>query len=172
MTDKEMNMTDEALSPCPFCGGAAERIDIEEGEDAGGSCISCTQCLATGPLEFGFKENFISNWNRRALTAPALAVMAERQRQIAVEGWTPERDDRLVSGALGLAAALYAIPYEAMLDGRPLIGPEDYISLQLTLHVTCDFVTKPEPDLRRRLIKAGALILAEIERLDRMGDPQ
>lgn len=54
------------LSPCPFCGGTAERIDIEDGENAGGSCISCTVCQASSNVEFEFKENFVSNWNRRA----------------------------------------------------------------------------------------------------------
>lgn len=53
------------LLPCPFCGGKAEIINIEEGENAGGSCVCCTKCNASGNVEFGFKENFISNWNRR-----------------------------------------------------------------------------------------------------------
>lgn len=56
------------LLPCPFCRGKAERVDIAEGENAGGSCISCTVCHASGNLEFGRKENFISNWNRRSPT--------------------------------------------------------------------------------------------------------
>lgn len=54
------------LLPCPFCGGDAERIDIEDGENAGGSCISCTVCQASSNIEFEFKENFVSNWNRRS----------------------------------------------------------------------------------------------------------
>lgn len=54
------------LLPCPFCGGKAERIDIEDGDNAGGSCVICTACNASGNVEFGFKENFVSNWNRRA----------------------------------------------------------------------------------------------------------
>jgi len=55
------------LLPCPFCGGEAERIDIEDGDNAGGSCIHCTRCDACSNVEFEFKEHFISNWNRRAL---------------------------------------------------------------------------------------------------------
>ena len=56
------------LKPCPFCGSRAERIDFGPGdaENAGGSCIACTHCGASGPVEFGYKENFIANWNRRA----------------------------------------------------------------------------------------------------------
>lgn len=57
------------LLPCPFCGGKAERIDIEDGDNAGGSCVICAACNASGNVEFGFKENFVSNWNRRAPVA-------------------------------------------------------------------------------------------------------
>ncbi|WP_262253029.1 hypothetical protein [Stenotrophomonas maltophilia] len=61
----------DALLPCPFCGAPAERIDfgIGSGENEGGSCIACTVCQHSGPIEFGFKENFVSNWNRRARPA-------------------------------------------------------------------------------------------------------
>jgi Lar family restriction alleviation protein len=60
------------LKPCPFCGGAAEIVHIDEGENEGGTCVCCTSCLASSNIEFSFKENFISNWNRR--TSPAMAV--------------------------------------------------------------------------------------------------
>ena len=69
-------LTDEALLPCPFCGGEAERLDIDEGENAGGSCICCKECMACGNVEFGFKENFVSNWNRRATPADDLRAAA------------------------------------------------------------------------------------------------
>lgn len=55
----------DALKSCPFCGGPAEIIHVDEGENAGGSCVSCTRCLASSNIDFGRKENFISNWNRR-----------------------------------------------------------------------------------------------------------
>lgn len=57
---------EEALLPCPFCGGDAEIVHIEEGENAGGSCVCCKRCNASSNVEFEFKENFISNWNRRS----------------------------------------------------------------------------------------------------------
>ena len=59
-------MTDRELLDCPFCGGAAEIVNIESGENVGGSCVCCTVCQASSNVEFGFKENFVSNWNRRA----------------------------------------------------------------------------------------------------------
>lgn len=58
----------DKLKPCPFCGGLAEIVEIDEGENAGGSCVCCTTCLASSNVDFGFKENFISNWNRRVQT--------------------------------------------------------------------------------------------------------
>ncbi|MGN7827072.1 Lar family restriction alleviation protein [Agrobacterium radiobacter] len=61
------------LKPCPFCSGIAERIDIEDGDNAGGSFVHCTVCDASGNIEFEFKENFISNWNRRAEAALSAA---------------------------------------------------------------------------------------------------
>lgn len=69
-----MQQTRELL-PCPFCGGEAERIDFgpDAAENEGGSCIACKRCQASGPVEFGFKENLIANWNRRA--APEGFVM-------------------------------------------------------------------------------------------------
>jgi hypothetical protein len=90
-------------------------------------------------------------------------VLAERRRQIEVEGWTPEHDDAHDSGELGLAAALYAIPYET--DG--LISQEDFIRLDMALELGCGFARTPEPDVRKRKVKAAALLLAEIERIDR-----
>ena len=73
----------EALLPCPFCGGEAERVDIEDGDNAGGSCVCCKQCLASSNVEFGFKENFVSNWNRRA----ALPHLAAGRAEAVSAGW-------------------------------------------------------------------------------------
>ena len=64
------------LAACPFCGGAAEIVHIEEGENQGGSCVCCTACQASGNLEFGRKENFTSNWNRRRREAALLSEIA------------------------------------------------------------------------------------------------
>lgn len=72
------------LLPCPFCGGEAERIDFGpgSGDNEGGSCIACTKCQSSGPVEFGYKENFVSNWNHRH-TAQAVAVDDAMVRRLA-----------------------------------------------------------------------------------------
>ena len=58
-------MSDE-VKKCPFCGGEVKRIDIEQGENFGGSCVECQQCLACSKVEFGQKDTFIEAWNTRA----------------------------------------------------------------------------------------------------------
>lgn len=100
-------------------------------------------------------------WQRMQEGA-ASDVLAERRRQIEKEGWTPEHDDMHVDGELSLAAALYAIPYQ-----NSLIEQNDFIGLHMALENGHGWNLKPDKDPRKRLVKAGALILAEIERLDR-----
>lgn len=86
-------------------------------------------------------------------------LLNERRRQVEAEGWTPEHDDRHGDGEIALAAAAYAYgsQYPAdlhRLNARPNWWPWDAKWWKLT-------------DRRRDLVKAGALIIAEIERLDR-----
>jgi hypothetical protein len=88
-----------------------------------------------------------------------LAIQAERRRQVNVEGWTPEHDDTHANGELADAAACYAIV------PRPLVAGT-MASIFERLWPWSREWWKPA-DRRRNLIKAGALIVAEIERLDR-----
>lgn len=90
-----------------------------------------------------------------------LDVQAERRRQIEAEGWTPEHDDEHDTGALASAAGCYAMFSLAYPAGDPShFWPWD------------KSWWKPSPDGRRNMVKAGALILAEIERLDRVAASQ
>ncbi|QLV95596.1 Lar family restriction alleviation protein (plasmid) [Citrobacter freundii] len=56
------------LMPCPFCGGKARQLTIEQDNDPhfGGDVITCTECGASSHVEFGFKENLKAAWNSRA----------------------------------------------------------------------------------------------------------
>lgn len=102
-------------------------------------------------------------------SAGADAIALERHRQIAEEGWTPDHDDEhgglvMARAASGyIEAAMYAEDCLdlGITDGRtmPLIS-----SLRWPWHPDW---WKPSPDPRRNLVKAGALIAAEIDRLDR-----
>jgi hypothetical protein len=90
-------------------------------------------------------------------TAAARDVLAERQRQVSAEGWTPEHDDKYPPGELAKAAACYAI-HEPDFTHVPSFWPWGASWWKPT-------------DSRRNLVKAGALILAELERLDRASAP-
>lgn len=85
-------------------------------------------------------------------------VVAERRRQIDVEGWTPEHDDEHGRGEMAMAAATYAVS-----DKVGTIGRDPYYAL---LWPWDESWWKPK-DRRRDLIRAAALLIAEIERLDR-----
>ena len=85
-------------------------------------------------------------------------VAAERRRQVDEEGWTPEHDDVHIDCSLASAAATYALPYAGAITradrNLPIMWPWDASSW------------KPH-GRRRDLVRAAALIVAEIERLDR-----
>jgi hypothetical protein len=90
------------------------------------------------------------------VTAAACDVLAERARQIGAEGWTAAHDDKYASRELSRAAACYALHTE------PVGNVGDYLRFWPW---PADW-WKPT-NYRRNLVKAGALILAEIERTDR-----
>lgn len=92
------------------------------------------------------------------------AIRMERLRQISAEGFSAEHDDRHRAGELLLAASLYyqnaiirprIVPLRA--DGAPVGWPWDAEWW------------KPK-DMYRDLVRAGALCLAEIRRLERAGE--
>jgi len=89
-------------------------------------------------------------------------VLAERKRQIEVEGWSPAHDDDHNDRSLSKAAALYSGDRRKWNKAAPPDWPWD------------TSWWKPK-SIREDLVRAGALILAEIERLDRQtnhpGDP-
>lgn len=90
-------------------------------------------------------------------------VQAERKRQQERKGWTPAHDDQHQDGAIGLAGAgyAYAAAWAVMAPSEQQHTPDNPPEFW-----PCEWDFKPaEP--RRMLVKAAALILAEIERLDR-----
>jgi hypothetical protein len=88
-------------------------------------------------------------------------VLAERQRQIDAEGWSAEHDDEHMFGDLAVAGACYAI------ESTPLRLPRSAPKqVEPDIWPWTDDWWKPK-DKRRNLVRAAALIIAEIERLDR-----
>jgi len=102
-------------------------------------------------------------------------IAAERKRQIEVEGWTADHDLFHKDKSLALVAALYATPIELLEKiesansitfrdpwpwwGQP--GNDSYCG------PTPAWDKRAKHSERRRLVIAAALIVAEIERLDR-----
>jgi hypothetical protein len=97
-------------------------------------------------------------------------IADERRRQIEVEGWKPERDDKVHSkGDLSLAGMCYIADYLGTLD-NPEGDTLGFYRQYAQLSWPWDYEWwKPTPnDPIRQLVKAGALIAAEIDRLQRM----
>jgi hypothetical protein len=88
-------------------------------------------------------------------------IAAERERQISKEGWTPEHDD----GHTGWELALAAASYSALAGGINKRWVED--ELWPSEWADC---FKPKTGMSN-LIRAGALIAAEIDRLNRLAKP-
>lgn len=135
---------------------AAQRAGLAHNGGAGGEHLLCANdaqllafasAIATAPAQPPAPIE---------ASPAARDVLAERARQIHVEGCSLARDDRYVSGELSAAAAAYLSWTHGEYDAGtvPINWPWDWVWF------------KPA-DPRRNLVKAGALILAEIERIDR-----
>jgi hypothetical protein len=85
-------------------------------------------------------------------------INEERQRQILQEGWTPDHDDTHTDASMGRAAITYIIAADQahMFESAAVHWPWGM-----------DWY-KPSSDPVRNLVKAGALIAAEIDRLQRL----
>ena len=96
----------------------------------------------------------------RTLTHHAIQeIVAERERVITEEGRDAANDDRYTGGELACAAAAYALGHFR----NPRI-----LEMVRNLWPWAQEWWKPTTR-RRNLIKAGALIVAELERLERKG---
>lgn len=98
------------------------------------------------------------------LTGPAGAFLAERKRQIDVEGWTPEHDDEHADGELVTAAATYAL-WCRTTDEAEEAGSA--ARAQIRSWWPWDLSWFKPTSRKRNLEKAGALLIAEYERLQR-----
>jgi len=84
-------------------------------------------------------------------------IAQERQRQIAVEDWDADHDDRHDDGDLARAAMCYADP--TAVYSQPGFPPDAWPWESEGW--------KPKSDAIKNLVRAGALIAAEIDRLAR-----
>lgn len=133
-------------SPRGFCNWT---IKWEEGADRG----------------YWFKEDLACT-----VTTAAVEIAAERQRQVTGEGYGQEHDDAHDRQQLASAAAYYACPKGDDLDPKHY-SPRDLEEIRIFVASIWPWSPHGYPPKkharRRELVIAGALVIAEIERLDR-----
>lgn len=103
-------------------------------------------------------------------------ILDERQRQIKKEGFKLSEDDNYIEGELGRAAVCYALAGSIthLADRKGLVDAGSGYGHAINMMIYWiwprgwDWHWWKPTDRRRDLIKAGALIVAEIERLDRV----
>lgn len=118
--------------------------------------FACIMTVISLARSFLLRRLFEALHIRTPISPFMQAVIAERRRQIEVEGWSPEHDDAHQECALAVAGANYAMWARSGHCGQtPPAWPWDRAWW------------KPA-DFRRNLVKAAALILAEGERHDRL----
>lgn len=94
------------------------------------------------------------------MTSGIASIAAERKRQIEKEGWTAEHDEENSNGEISAAAAAYALSaFSAINPSAHSVDPE-------SLWLWDSRWWKPRTP-REDLVRAGALIAAEIDRIDR-----
>ncbi|WP_157766873.1 hypothetical protein [Pseudomonas mosselii] len=146
-----------------------QHLLVEEGVLLDLASSACQEALAFGVNEHAFERlaRAVEYKCQDGATVAWIAVLAERKRQVEAEGWTAEHDDQCGSLELVEAAACYALapPWldiwddekQAMKKWQPTCPPAWPWALSWW---------KPR-SRRENLVRAGALILAEIERIDR-----
>jgi Lar family restriction alleviation protein len=158
------------LLPCPFCGSEDLSLDnLIDDDDFGVECNSCQiQQIANYT-----RDEAVRRWNVRP-KAPnptpvsvggedAISlVQQERLRQIEIEGWSTEHDDEHIMGEMIGAAVTYAAHALEIVSDHELPGADNEGWWPWE-----EKWWKPSPDPIRNLVKSAALIVAEIERLQR-----
>lgn len=95
-------------------------------------------------------------------------IAAERQRQIEVEGWTPEHDAQHATGELSAVATFYSeLASLQCCDGCAYLVRQRMVTTPKSWPWDVSW-WKPSDNPIRNLEKAGALIAAEIDRLQRV----
>jgi len=93
-------------------------------------------------------------------------IAAERRRQIAAEGFSAEYDDTRLDSELAWAACYYAMPCPLHVSGCGLVTPSDIFD---ETGFDTQWAKRDNKSRVRQLAVAGALIAAEIDRLQRAG---
>lgn len=99
----------------------------------------------------------MSSVEKQIKTDAFQSVARERQRQVVVYGYNAKHDDRYRAGELIMAAGAYTLFSQSYPEAGSPPGGWPWSPYYWT----------PGPNKRRDLVKAAALLIAEIERIDR-----
>ena len=157
------DLTEKAtLEACPFCGDVGHIFALPEPSEF---AVQCVGCGAASAIVTAIMDSPIAAlehvWNRRQypMSDGARAVLKERAQHFSREGRTSSYDDGHIGGELALAAAEYAMVstgrYGTLKGGPSHVWPW-----------SPQWFKPTTPHLA--LVKAGALIIAELDRIDRM----
>lgn len=94
-------------------------------------------------------------WKEEMTAGVVADIQRERERQKEAEGWTPEHDAAHDNGEMARASACYALNAFCQLSAN----------MRMLLWPWSDQWWKPK-NVRRDLVRAAALLVAEIERHD------
>ena len=135
-------------SPLLTCGEVADAVELQ------GEAI-----LAA------FQESSTRGWvDLDGYSTAEIDVLAERARQVDEEGFGTEHDDQVnAGGELAWASACYAVATGPVNPAACVIAGDNIPHALWPWALHC---FRPK-DRRADLVRAGALIIAEIERLDR-----
>ncbi|WP_347837736.1 hypothetical protein [uncultured Planktomarina sp.] len=136
--------------------------------NAAGACVGQLGIVGVGDqaAQEAVAQRVADAINAEAVTTNSKAVadvLVERVRQVTVEGWSHEHDDEHDAGEIAAAAASYS--FNAYLGQSVRSYAAEAVGFWPW---DLDWWKPTTP--RRDLVKAAALILAEIERLDRVAD--
>lgn len=135
---------------CPWCDSGVLRNPKKSHSDDCGFKLAREALAATGTP-----------------TATAITDIAtERERQKTGEGWTEAHDDAHQRGELASGAVTYAATHLCRVHFKPERLWAEIIETMANHWPWDEEYFKPTTS-RRDLVKAGALIVAEIERIDR-----
>jgi hypothetical protein len=131
--------------------------------------ITCIYTVISVVRGYALERAFEAVGWRTRMSAFALAVLAERQRQITEEGWTVEDDDEHEPGEMARASAAYALQFWVQVtDAKTAAASGDpEPTLPRRIWPWQKKWWKPDERPRRNAVKSGALMLAEGEKFDR-----
>jgi hypothetical protein len=153
---------------CPFCGGVGVPFQLPEPAEF---CVECADCGAASPIITAVMDDPVpaleQAWNRREfpIRGATYSVLDERLRQVDLEGYDRTHDDQWTEGQMAKAAVAYVVWGAG--SGFP-VPRVDSINTLPPPGWPWDGAHWKPTNRRRDLVKAAALLIAEIDRLDRV----